>query len=267
MRTYSLVVIALLLAVQAASAQMPPGQQVPPGNPPQAAPGAERLDQYLLRWEQEMMRVQSLAATLKRTEKDPTINQQRLYEGYAQYMKVGSGPSALNMAMLQMSPPGKPNDIAEKFVCTGTYLYQFVPSTKVIRYYELPKPQQGNVADDNFLSFLFGMKAAEAKKRYILELAGEDQWYVHIKVQPRFQTDKADFTAAQIALYKDSFLPAQLWFKQVDGSEVTWQIPAIRSGVQLKREAFEAPQLPPGWKLEQVPRGQPSPPSVIRSGN
>jgi TIGR03009 family protein len=267
MRTHSLVVIALLLVVQAASAQMPQGQPPPQGNPPQAAPAADRLDQYLLRWEQEMMRVQTLAATLKRIEKNTTFNTQQSYEGFAQYMKVGSGPSAQNLAMLQMSPAGKPNEISEKAVCTGTYLYQFIPSTKVVRYTELPKPQQGNVADDNFLAFLFGMKATEAKRRYALELAGEDQWYIHIKIQPRFPQDKADFTSAQIALYKDSFLPAQLWFKQVDGSEVAWQVPAIRSGVQLNRAAFDAPQVPPGWKLEQVPRNQPTQPSVIRPAN
>ena len=41
------------------------------------------------------------------------------------------------------------------------------------------------MANDNFLSFLFGMRAAEAKRRYDLKLEREDQHYYYIMVLPR----------------------------------------------------------------------------------
>ena len=43
--------------------------------------------------------------------------------------------------------------LAEKVVCTGTYLYSFLPAQKEIKVYDItPKP--GQVAEDNVLSFL-----------------------------------------------------------------------------------------------------------------
>jgi TIGR03009 family protein len=255
MRVTTSALTALLLAAAPAAAQAPPMPQPQP----QQAPNA--LDNYLLRWEQEMQKVQTLAAQLVREEKDPQFNTAQKFVGYAQYMKTGAGPNALNLAMLEMRPEGK-NEISEKFVCTGTYLYQFVPSAKEVRAHELPKPQPGQVANDNFLSFLFGMKADEAKKRYELRLVREDQNYIYVEIAPRFAQDKADFKRARIVLSRDTFLPRQLWFEQPTGTDVTWDIPAIRAGVQVNRADFDAPKPPPGWKLVAVPHGQEAPPTV-----
>ena len=41
------------------------------------------------------------------------------------------------------------------------------------------------MADDGFLSFLFGMKAAEARQRYDLRVDKVDQWYIYVEVIPR----------------------------------------------------------------------------------
>jgi TIGR03009 family protein len=247
-----------------------PGQPgAPPAAPPAApAPADKVLDGYLLRWEQEMQKIQTLGAQLERVEIDRTLETKQTFSGYAYYMKSGTGPTALNMAMLKMWPKGKTeNDFSEKFVCTGTYLYQFNPAEKEIKAYELPKPKAGQVADDNFLSFLFGMKAEQARQRYDMQLEKEDQYYIYVKILPRTPADKADFKQAQIVLAKDSFLPAQLWFEQVNNSEVTWKVPAIRSGVQLDRKLFDAPTPPTKeWKIVPGVRPTEAQPKVIRSG-
>ena len=47
-------------------------------------------------------------------------------------------------------------DIFKKYICTGTYLYEYNLSNREIRYQELPPPKPGQVADDNFLSRLYG---------------------------------------------------------------------------------------------------------------
>jgi TIGR03009 family protein len=262
MRHFGLVLTALLLARAIASAQ----QSAPPA--PAANAQAQALDRYLLRWEQEMQKVQTLAAQLSRTDKDKTFDTVQKMVGYAQYKKAGTGPTAMNLAMLQLSLEGRPaNEIAEKFICTGTYLYQFMPAQKEIRAYELPKPKPGQVAEDNFLSFLFGMKAEEAKRRYELTLEKEDQWYVYVLILPRFPNDKADFVRARLVLNKDNFLPRQLWFAHANQNETTWDIPRIQSGVQLNQAYFDAPQAPPGWKVVPVARNADVPPRVIRPNN
>ncbi len=114
------------------------------------------------------------------------------------------------------------------------------------------------------MAFMFGMRAVEAKQRYEMQLAKEDNYYIYIDIKPRSPADKADFDVARIVLNKDTFLPRQLWF-QHSGSEVTWDIPVARSGVEVKRADFDAPKLPLNWKLTQVPL-QDGPPKVIRSG-
>jgi TIGR03009 family protein len=230
----------------------------------QPAPAPSPLDNYLLNWERKMLEVTTLQAQLTRSEKDPSFNKTQEFVGFAQYMKEKRGEAMLNLATLEMRPKDKPNEIAEKFICSGTHLYQFNPAQMEVKQFELPKPKPGSVAQDNVMGFMFGMRAKDATQRYDMKLAKEDQYYIYIDILPRLPADKADFLFARIVLNKDTFLPRQLWF-QTSGSEVTWDIPVVRAGVQVNRADFEAPKLAPGWKLTVVPP-QDGQPKVIRSG-
>jgi TIGR03009 family protein len=211
-----------------------------------------------------MQKVERLAAQLVRIDKDKTFNTTTKLTGYAAYMKAGSGPTALNLAMLEMrKEDGK--ELAEKFICTGTFLYAFVPAQKEIKVYELPKPKPGQVADDNLMALLFGMRAGEAKTRYDLRLAKEDQYYIYVDIQPRAARDRADFQRARLVLTKDTFLPRQLWFEHPTGGETTWDIPRVQNGAQLDRRLFDSPQEPPGWRKVVVPPESEIKPRVIRT--
>lgn len=261
---------AALLVVQSVSqAQTTPGKTVPATPTSVAGASDAKLDGYLLRWEQEMRKVNTLAATLARIDKDKTFGTTRKYTGGAQYMKSGTGATALNMAALELKEDGKA-DVFDKFVCTGSYIYQFLPAQKELRAYEMPKPRPGQVADDNFMGFLFGMKAEEAKRRYALSLYKEDAYFIYVDVLPRFAGDKADFARARLVLNKDSFLPRQLWFEHANGSETTWDIPRLQAGATIDRRIFDAPRTPAGWKLNVITRTasattpSTTPPRVVR---
>lgn len=269
MRYFWMTVAGTLLAGTGGVAQQPPQQQVPlqrqaPATPPAAAPldpAHNKLDALLLRWEQEMTKVQTIIAHCTRTSVDKTFGVAEVYEGTAKYMKP-------NLAMLEMQKRGKPQ-VFEKYICTGTYLYEYVPQDKVIRVHELPPHKPGQVADDNFLSFLFGMRAEEAKRRYELKLVKEDQWYFYIEILPRFPADKADFQKARLVLTSKTFLPRELWFEQPNGNEVKWDMPKVENGAELRRTDFTSPTTPPGWSLVRVPRTNDAskstvPPRVVR---
>src|SRR5262249_10343160 len=160
-----------------------------------------------------------------------------------------------NLAALEMLKKDNPQ-VYEKYLCTGTYLYEYAPQTKLLRVHEVPKPKNGNVSDDNFLSFLFGMKAEEAKRRYDMRLVKEHQWYVYIEVLTRFAADKQDFQKARLILNQGSFLPRQVWFEQPNGNEITWDIPKLASGAEAKvqRSDFTPPSAAPaGWNMVKVP--------------
>lgn len=269
MRSYRLSLAALLFATSV-HAQLPPQppqnttppMAVPPAAAAPAAPNPARLDQMLQRWEQEMKNVQSLSADLHRTTRDKTFGRDEVFTGTAKYMKP-------NYAVLEMKK--KDSDLFEKYLCSGQFLYEYVPAVKKIRVHELPQPKAGQVSEDNFLSFLFGMKAEEAKKRYDLRLVKEDQYYVYIEILPKFPADKVDFQKARLILSVSNYLPRQVWFEQPNGNEITWDVPKINAGVSLPKTDFQPPtQLPAGWTMEKMPRSEAVPktpepaPRVVR---
>lgn len=267
MRLMGIVLGGLLLGQGIALAQQPPGSQ-PPAPPAALDPQGNRVDELLVRWEQEMRKIQSLSAQCTRIEENKTFKYTDVFNGLARYLKANDAGRVSNLAMLEMRKKDKP-DVWEKFVCNGTMLYQYVPSQKEIRVHQLPPPKPGQVSDDNFLSFLFGMKAEEAKRRYDLKLVKQDQYYFYIEIFPRFDQDKADFQKARLVLNKDSFLPRQLWFEQPNGDTVTWDVPKLEVNVALNRQEFDRPQVPQGWKQVQAPTpktGDPQPRIVRPNG-
>lgn len=275
MHHYSIAVAGVLLSTTLALAQpanpklLPPLGAQPPAQPPvMLDPANNPLDAHLLRWEKEMKSVEKLLIQCKRTEKRKSLGFTDEFTGEAKFMKlppVGATGQAENLAILHMTKTGKP-EVYERFVCTGSHVYQFMPQQKEIRVYQLPPAKQGQVADDSFLSFLFGMKAEEAKRRYDLKLAKQDQHYVYVEILPRFPQDKAEFQRARLVLSRDTFLPRQLWFEEANGDEIMWDLPKVQPGAQLDRKEFAPPQAPKDWRLIQPQRTGPTdvPPRIIR---
>lgn len=251
MRSYGFVLAAFGLAnLTAAAQQAPPTQQqqAPQTQPAPAATAADAaLDEHLGKWEKAMKGIETLGAQLTRIDKNPNFDKVEKLTGAAYYMRVGTGTAAQNLALLEMKLDGQ-KEFKEKFICTGTYIYAYAPEQKEIRYYELPKPQPGQVADDNLMSLLFGMKADEARRRYELKLSKEDANYIYVEIAPRADRDRSDFQRARLVLSKTNYLPRQLWFEHPDRSEVLWDIPNLQVGMAMNRRAFDEPQTPPGWK-------------------
>lgn len=245
--------LAGLLLVGVASAQSP--QQ--PTATPALDPARDRLDALLLRWEQEMRNVQSLEADCIRTTDDKTWGHKDVRVGKAKFLRPG-------LALLEMRDRENPQEF-EKYVCTGTYVYEYRTQAKQIVVHEMPPPKPGQVADDSFLSFLFGMKAEEAKRRYQMQLANpNDPHYVYIDIFPRLPSDKADFQWARMVLNNKTFLPRQLYFVQPNQNSILWDIPRIMNGARLSRTEFTSPAVPAGWSMVKAPRQNDLPPRVVR---
>jgi TIGR03009 family protein len=262
MRRLYLTLAAALLA-GAATAQQPgapaaPSQSRTPANPAVLDP-RDPLDGLLMRWEQAMKGVQTLEAQCVRTTQELTgFKRSDEFVGIARYAKP-------NLAMMQLQDRADQNRF-ERFISTGTYLYEFRPTQKLIVVHKLPPPKPGQVGDDSFLSFMFGMRAEEAKRRYDLKLSKEDKDYFYLEVLPRSEQDQREFSRAQLVLDKKTLMPAQLWFVQPNKATITWRLPVVKTGVQLDRKEFEQPALPKDWKMvmEAAPTGD-VPPSKVRS--
>jgi TIGR03009 family protein len=269
MRPYGLALILLMLAGLSAPAQGTPKTAAPPATQPAPAAQPAALDLHLQRWEQKMTDLRSLSCAIKRIDKDKVADVVTNLVGTALYMKDGKGAATEHRAVLELRYE-RNKELAEKVIITGTHIYQFSPAAKEIKVFDLPKPKPGQVGDDNVLSFLFGMKAESAKKRYDMSLTPDkvnDPYYVYIDVKPLQQADKDEFLRARIVLNRDSYLPRQVWFEDRNGKQTTWDIDPkyLRPNVEIKRTEFDPPRLPDNtWKMvhgqkESAPASPPKP--------
>lgn len=256
MRFACLSVPALLLAAAVAFTQQP----IAPG------PGDPRLEAVLSNWEKAMLNIQSLTAEVRRTKLDKVLQTTTVFEGTASYLRGAAGQTS--RASLELFKKNQPQ-VFEKFLCTGNFLYEWAPDVKQIRRHELPPPKPGQIADDNFLSFLFGMKSEDAKARYQITYIpppANDKWYQYLRIRPKTTADQADFMEARLTLWAHNYLPRQLWFLDPQGNEVTWDFPRATSPANLTPAHFGTPQLPGGWQFVAVPRQNPAPRVLRNSG-
>ena len=257
MRRFWSVLAGMLLAGGLWAQQPPQAQLQPPANL-QPPAGGDKLDTLLQRWEQEMVRVQGLAAELTVSTVDKTHGSTDVMVGTARYMKP-------NLVCLEMVNKKNPQ-VYKKFVCSGNFIYDFLPQNKVVRVYEQPpaKPDQVGVGDDNLVSFLFGTKAADIKSRYDLKFVKEDQWYYYVEVLPKLPADKQEFQRARLVFNISTMLPRQIWREHPNGNEETWDLPNTQVNPKMDRMLFAAPtNLPAGWNWEKVPRADAVPRSDV----
>jgi TIGR03009 family protein len=234
------------------------GPEEPPDPPPppvRAAvePPLNLAEKYLALCEKALKGSESFEAQVQRTSTDRTFESSEIYDGTVKYLKPG-------MSLYEGHKKGEPQ-VMEKYVLTGSTLYEYHPSDKRVRVHDVsafrPLPWEKSLSwcwEPVFVPFSLPMKAAETRRSFHCKLAKEDQWYLYIELTPRTREIKADFQRARLVLMKQTHLPRQLWWQQPNGNEITWDIPKIEVNVPLQREEFTKPKIPQGWKLVRVPR-------------
>jgi len=257
MRSCGLTLAGLLWFCSHATAQLPNNSAQPMPMQPAPALTEERLDMYLQAWEAKLAGVQTIVADCTRTELNKTFGTKEEFTGTARLVRP-------NLFKLDLFKKGDPQNF-ERYVCTGMNLYEYRPKEKLVRVYELPKNAQGQaVLDDTYLALLYGMKAADAKKRFGLKLVKEDQWWIYISIEPKNPTDKLEFVRGQMVFYAGppavAMMPRRIWLEHPNGDEVTWEFPKIESNVKLERTEFVAPAAPQGWKVVRADKPQPNEP-------
>jgi TIGR03009 family protein len=261
MRTSSLAIASLLLLTTAGLAQQQPslnpqGQQAAGLQAkPVAQAGAPvpnpRLDQLLNQWEQKMKSVTAFEAEITRSETDPVAKTTEVYQGKVRFLR----PDRATLYLVKSTNP----QVYEHYVFTGTFLYEYRPQSKVMRIHEMPAraANQAQFQDNNLLNFLSGMKAEEAKQRFDLELAKEDQNYCYFFVAPKVAADRQEFAKARLVLWNSTYLPRQIELEDPAGAVVKWDIPKIDVNAKISAADFTPPEPPKDWKKERVARPTP----------
>jgi TIGR03009 family protein len=247
MRTRLVAIGVLLLLVLGAPAQAPNQAALAAPFDPVNNP----LDKMLLQWELSMKKIDTLRASVVQEREDNVLKTRVIYDGEAQYMRP-------NLFSLELRRRDKPA-VFQKFVCTGAFLYEYSQQKSEVRLHEISPPQPGKPQDDNILSFLFEIKAAEAKNRYGLKLVKQDQNYVYVEVLPTRPADRQDFQTAYLALTQTTLMPRAIKMIEPNGNKLTFDFPVIDVGVRLNRAQFAKPEVPAGWKMVRVPPGDRAP--------
>jgi TIGR03009 family protein len=192
------------------------------------------------------------------------------YQGLAKFMRLPDNAYGLLIQLVEKDQPQR----YERYLCTGTHFYIFRPEEKTVYFHTLPPRKANEVPDQGPMSFLFGISADEAKKRYKMQITQQDEWYTYVQIEPLFPKDQVDFLYARLAVLNKptraipQYYPRQIYWVEPQKVEVTWDMVQLlqnESATQVDRRDFAAPQIPSGWQLKPIQQpSQPNQPSVVR---
>jgi len=220
--------------------------------PPLAAqnPTSDDLNAVLRKWEQAMGGLRSYVAVVERTTIDKALDVTEKHQRYAMM------PKAENNARIQAGIEcEKTTNVKsfERYIYSGADLYEYAPASNTVRHHKLATNAKGIIEKDSFVSLVLGMTVKHVQDRFDLKPDSSkpiDGFY-YVSVQPKNVKDQAEFSMARLAFDRTNHLIAQIWFRQANGSEVTWEFSKMQINVQIPAEYFQ-PALPAGWRLEVV---------------
>lgn len=272
MRTLGLTYFALFAAVATVTAQDPkaqPAKTPPAGAAAMSQKNQQYLDAYLDVWEKRMAKINALETKIVLTETGVGSAQnpgkKAIYTGEASLLK----PNHAKMLLKDSGDPGNAKHWRH-FVADGQHLWEYLYGQKIARVAQLPKD---GVSDHMMMSFLFGMKAADVKKRFDVSVDVENpdkhnDFYLHINILPKSKEDMQDFKKAELVLWKNNkdskyadlwMLPARLWFQNVEGDQVTWEFKNMSTEKKFLPADFKAPGFPDkDWRSEWAKPPQPT---------
>lgn len=107
-------------------------------------------------------------------------------------------------------------DRGETWLCTGKEILDINHDEKTYDRFQIPVAFQGQNITNGPLPFLFGMKAEEVKKKYMMSLGDmhkPEEGKIHIVATPMVPALRREFQRAEILLNAETYLPSgvKLW--------------------------------------------------------
>lgn len=233
MRVRMCLVAAVVLACLSAVA-------APPGSP--AAPDQRHLDQLLRQWEQHTRSIRDVFCEFKVETLDAVFREHRTEYGRAWGLKPYYGRLDLR--------DQKGN--WRIFISTGKAVHQYESRTKQEIVHVLPTGSGKDKMLPGGLSFIFGMTAAEAKRRFDLHLYKETDQYAWIRALPRTELDRRDFVKAELVFSKKTYLPQQIKIVEPNRNQQIWMFTRLETNVNppITKDKLAPLKVPveKGWK-------------------
>jgi TIGR03009 family protein len=198
-----------------------------------AQPPLMTMQQLLTDWERQSEKLKTLELAIYRIDKDPQWGDEEHYLGRAAFknpqlafldfrkVKMQEKPDAKDKNKKILVPMKKDNKLVsvpfETIVCTGQEVWQYRYDVKQIFIFPLDKDQRKRALEEGPLPFLFNMRAADAQKRYKMELRGQDKKKYLVMITPLLKDDQETFSIAWIYLDKDFLLPTRIFLSAPNG--------------------------------------------------
>lgn len=248
------------------SAEQPKLQRPPTGNIEYQVP--KEVETLLLQWEQKSARVQRLSGMFSRVVYDNVFFVEKRAEGKFWYeapdkgrMDFAPGRDLPTVNPEKKSPAGEPYtiqaDAQQKWICNGKEVLIINDEQKLYDRVEIPPQQQGTNIINGPLPFLFGMKAAQAKDRYLLGLGqmhdptgkATGTGRVHVVAAPKKEIDAREWRRAEVLMDPTYFLLSAIRLLDPTGNrETVYMFRDVKgNGVWLNNPFNDRP--PPSYTL------------------
>lgn len=227
-----------------------------------ADPALDRLDAVLRAVEARMKSVESFHAKCERTETHPLTKKVSTFVGEVAWQRPNRGKIDL----------AHPDDVGkrdrdktrfERFIADGKKVYEYNPAGKLIVEHDQPADGAANP----LFAFLKGMKADDLKKRFDVRLIEADakvkDWFVHVRLTPKDESDKREFQFADLTVWLKNpnkqgepdltHTPCQVRYVQPNGGEVRYRFSGVGLNVRLDDAAF-APVRIDGYRFQRASR-------------
>lgn len=223
------------------TAQVPSGQAIvrPTFDEPETESTPE-LDQLLNEWEERSSQIKILYGTHTRTQYNTVFQTEKVAAGRfflqtpdkGRIDLVGVKPTSDKSARIGKN--GQPfrveSDHAEKWVCTGLEILIVSDDEKTYEVVPLPDDLKGTNIIHGPLPFLFGMKAADAKRRFQITLQGNNDKQAMLIVIPRMESDRHNYSKAYVMLDKKTYLPSAVkLFDPSGGLETVYKFESVKA--------------------------------------
>ena len=234
-------------------------------------PISPALEKILRDWEAKSSQIKSLNGEHKRTVYNRVFEEERRASGKF-FLKtpdmgridiVGTKPKK-DEKSLRIGASGHPfriqEDQAEKWICTGQEVVIVNEADKSFEVIPLPEEMQGENIINSPLPFLFGMKAADAKRRFQMELKQDTKESAVLVVFPRLPSDQNNYSEAWIILDKVNYLPTAVkMFDPTGNLETVYKFESVKInertgfGIFQEKDPFHPPLKALGYKLALHP--------------
>lgn len=190
------------------------------------------LERILAQWETAATKTVKVRGELKRWHYDDTFGVVK--EGMGTYSYEVPDKGKLEIVPVKDIPKAPDNVLAsngksytrepakaEIWLSDGENIYWIDPKEKEYNVIDIPGHLRGQNIGKGPLPFLFGMKAAEIKSRYRLEL-GQGQNNNHrIIAYPEMPEEKVEYTRAEILISQETALPSAVQLVHGGGTSRT----------------------------------------------